>query len=139
MLTLIDFLTCNISYGQFLLTLNLKLPSVVIVFSVARVGYANQAASCNAPVRVSFVAGGAGEEGSPGERIAFNYGRELFVYPYRGVRKAADLTKPIDKRFVVISCPVLWCSVYGAGCTRELVPHATTSDPRAVCAARNQR
>merc|ERR1711971_1502291 len=61
-----------------------------------RVGYANQAASCNAPVKVSFVNGGTGENG--GEKIAFNYGRELFVYPYRGVRKAADLTKPIDKR-----------------------------------------
>ena len=32
------------------------------------------------------------------ERITFNFGREIFVYPYRGVRKAADLTKPIDKR-----------------------------------------
>ena len=32
------------------------------------------------------------------DRITFNYGREIFVYPYRGVRKAADLTKPIDKR-----------------------------------------
>ena len=40
------------------------------------------------------------------DRITFNYGREIFVYPYRGVRKAADLTKPIDKRIYkgMVSC-----------------------------------
>ena len=32
-------------------------------------------------LQVSFVNGGTGENG--GEKIAFNYGRELFVYPYR--------------------------------------------------------
>lgn len=32
------------------------------------------------------------------ERICFNVGRELYVYQYRGVRNAADLSKPIDKR-----------------------------------------
>ena len=32
-------------------------------------------------MQVSFVNGGTGENG--GEKIAFNYGRELFVYPYR--------------------------------------------------------
>ena len=31
--------------------------------------------------QVSFVSSGGGENG--GEKIAFNYGRELFVYPYR--------------------------------------------------------
>ncbi|ROT76072.1 putative WD-repeat protein [Penaeus vannamei] len=31
-------------------------------------------------------------------KICFNYGRELFVYTYRGIKKAVDLTKPIDKR-----------------------------------------
>ena len=42
--------------------------------------------------------GGGGSEVWSGEKIAFNYGREIFVYPYKGVKKAADLTKPIDKR-----------------------------------------
>ena len=41
---------------------------------------------------------GGGSEVWSGEKIAFNYGREIFVYPYKGVKKAADLTKPIDKR-----------------------------------------
>ena len=31
-------------------------------------------------------------------RIVFNSGKELYVYPYRGVRKAVDLNKPLDKR-----------------------------------------
>ena len=34
-------------------------------------------------MQVSFVNGGTGENG--GEKIAFNYGRELFVYPYRWI------------------------------------------------------
>lgn len=43
------------------------------------------------------------EEQDPGlagcpDRICFNVGRELYVYHYRGVRNAADLSKPIDKR-----------------------------------------
>lgn len=86
-----------------------------------RVGYANTAqggtvAGCpGGPVKVSFVSlpkpvqqqqqqANSQEEDSVTslstslERITFNYGREIFVYPYRGVRKAADLTKPIDKR-----------------------------------------
>ena len=58
-----------------------------------RVGYANNAGA-GAPVRVSFVNVPNDED----ERIAFNFGREIFVYPYKGLRKAADLTKPIDKR-----------------------------------------
>ncbi|XP_054153503.1 WD repeat-containing protein 20-like [Oppia nitens] len=32
------------------------------------------------------------------DRICFNVGRELYVYSYKGVKKAADLTKPVDKR-----------------------------------------
>uniref|UniRef100_A0A914WJG6 WD repeat-containing protein 20 n=1 Tax=Plectus sambesii TaxID=2011161 RepID=A0A914WJG6_9BILA len=32
------------------------------------------------------------------DRICFNVGRELYVYVYRGVRSASDLSKPIDKR-----------------------------------------
>ena len=53
-----------------------------------RVGYANQAANTSAPVKVSFVAGSASSSSDhgpeTGEKIAFNYGRELFVYPYKG-------------------------------------------------------
>ena len=53
-----------------------------------RVGYANQAANTSAPVKVSFVPGAASSSAEPGaeagEKIAFNYGRELFVYPYKG-------------------------------------------------------
>ena len=86
-----------------------------------RIGYANAAQGGTAtgctggPVKVSFVSvprpfqpgqqptdPNAGDSfcNSQGalERITFNFGREIFVYPYRGVRKAADLTKPIDKR-----------------------------------------
>ncbi|CAG2102690.1 unnamed protein product [Medioppia subpectinata] len=32
------------------------------------------------------------------DRICFNVGRELYVYTYKGVKKAADLSKPVDKR-----------------------------------------
>jgi len=81
-----------------------------------RVGYANQAANCNAPVKVSFVNSETGE--NSGEKIAFNYGRELFVYPYKGVRKAADLTKPIDKRVYKGTCPT--CHDFGPpGCLKN--------------------
>jgi hypothetical protein len=47
-----------------------------------------------------------------GEKITFNYGREIFVYPYKGVRKAADLTKPIDKRIYKGTSPT--CHDFGA-------------------------
>ena len=53
-----------------------------------RVGYANAAANTSAPVKVSFFSNGASSPGGSGpeggEKIAFNYGRELFVYPYKG-------------------------------------------------------
>ncbi|KXJ17504.1 WD repeat-containing protein 20 isoform X2 [Exaiptasia diaphana] len=48
------------------------------------------------PVRVSFVT--VKEPGGCNDRIAFNVGRDLYFYIYKGVRKAADLTKPLDKR-----------------------------------------
>ncbi|MFH4977367.1 hypothetical protein AB6A40_004076 [Gnathostoma spinigerum] len=32
------------------------------------------------------------------DRMCFNAGRELYVFVYRGIRHAADLSKPIDKR-----------------------------------------
>lgn len=58
-----------------------------------RAAYNGQA---NAPVKVSFI-NVNDASGSP-DRICFNVGRELYFYVYKGVRKAADLTKPIDKR-----------------------------------------
>ena len=104
-----------------------------------RVGYANAAANTSAPVKVSFFPSGASSSGAPGpeggEKIAFNYGRELFVYPYKGnnsegyakldfltyflgVRKAADLTKPIDKRVYKGTCPT--CHDFGPpGCLKN--------------------
>lgn len=59
-----------------------------------RVGYSSS--QSNSPVKVSFVslADAAGTE----DRICFNVGRELYVYMYRGIKKAADLSKPVDKR-----------------------------------------
>ncbi|CAG5132921.1 unnamed protein product [Candidula unifasciata] len=59
----------------------------------SRVAFNGQA---NTPVKVSFVDVCDGST-SP-DRICFNVGRELYVYVYKGLRKAADLTKPIDKR-----------------------------------------
>ncbi|XP_020381694.2 WD repeat-containing protein 20-like isoform X1 [Rhincodon typus] len=48
------------------------------------------------PVRVSMV--NVRDQSGSGDRICFNVGRELYLYLYRGPRKAADLSKPIDKR-----------------------------------------
>ncbi|XP_045776839.1 WD repeat-containing protein 20 [Maniola jurtina] len=69
-----------------------------------RVGYSSGSGSTH--VRVSLVslppgpAGGApGSDGQGSDdRICFNHGKELYVYVYRGVKKAADLTKPVDKK-----------------------------------------
>ncbi|XP_055381079.1 WD repeat-containing protein 20 [Condylostylus longicornis] len=39
--------------------------------------------------------------GSPfygGDRICFNFGKELYVYAFRGVKKGTELSKPIDKK-----------------------------------------
>jgi hypothetical protein len=82
-----------------------------------RVGYANGQgnAGVSVPVKVSFASLPTSSQNAPAqesdvsgaklERIAFNFGREIFVYPYRGVRKAADLNKPIDKRVYKGTCP----------------------------------
>ncbi|XP_077476939.1 WD repeat-containing protein 20 [Stigmatopora argus] len=48
------------------------------------------------PVKVSFV--NVNDQSGNGDRICFNVGRELYFYIYKGVRKAADLSKPIEKR-----------------------------------------
>ncbi|XP_030628321.1 WD repeat-containing protein 20 isoform X4 [Chanos chanos] len=48
------------------------------------------------PVKVCFV--NVNDQSGNGDRICFNVGRELYFYIYKGVKKAADLSKPIDKR-----------------------------------------
>ncbi|MGH0187158.1 UNVERIFIED_CONTAM: hypothetical protein FKN15_034042 [Acipenser sinensis] len=48
------------------------------------------------PVKVSFV--NVNDQSGNGDRVCFNVGRELYFYIYKGVRKAVDLSKPIDKR-----------------------------------------
>ncbi|RZF33111.1 hypothetical protein LSTR_LSTR016094, partial [Laodelphax striatellus] len=47
-------------------------------------------------VRLSFVT--VPDPGGNGDRICFNVGRELYVFIYKGVKKAADLPKPIEKK-----------------------------------------
>ncbi|XP_037963407.2 WD repeat-containing protein 20 [Plutella xylostella] len=68
-----------------------------------RVGYPSGSGASH--VRVSLVslpppAAEGAAEGPPGsdDRICFNHGKELYVYVYRGVKKAVDLTKPVDKK-----------------------------------------
>lgn len=57
-----------------------------------RVGYQPQGQT-PPQVRVSLVS-----LPEQGERICFNHGRELYVYVYKGIKKAADLSKPLDKK-----------------------------------------
>lgn len=57
-----------------------------------RVGYPPQGQS-PPQVRVSLV-----NLPEQGDRICFNYGRELYVYVYKGIKKAADLSKPLKKK-----------------------------------------
>ncbi|XP_043499471.1 WD repeat-containing protein 20 isoform X1 [Polistes fuscatus] len=66
-----------------------------------RVGYTNSQGS--ASVRVSFVTlpdssnpSGATQEHD--DRMCFNFGKELYVYVYRGVKKAVDLNNPVEKK-----------------------------------------
>nr|CAH0103017.1 unnamed protein product [Daphnia galeata] len=51
----------------------------------------------NPPVRVTFVSLPSDPSGFC-DRICFNYGRELYFYTYKGIKKPADLSKPVDKR-----------------------------------------
>eukprot|EP00094_Tigriopus_californicus_P007460 TCALIF_07182-PA protein Name:"Similar to WDR20 WD repeat-containing protein 20 (Homo sapiens)" AED:0.04 eAED:0.04 QI:348/0.66/0.5/1/1/1/4/0/733 len=46
-----------------------------------------------------------------GEKITFNFGKEIFVYPYKGLKRAGDLNKPIDKRTYKGTCPT--CHDFG--------------------------
>ncbi|CAH1164439.1 unnamed protein product [Phaedon cochleariae] len=57
-----------------------------------RVGYQPQGQT-PPQVRVSLVT-----LTDQGERICFNHGRELYVYVYKGIKKAADLSKPLEKK-----------------------------------------
>ncbi|KAJ8984303.1 hypothetical protein NQ317_012273 [Molorchus minor] len=57
-----------------------------------RVGYQPQGQT-PPQVRVSLVT-----LSDQGERICFNHGRELYVYVYKGIKKAADLSKPLEKK-----------------------------------------
>ncbi|XP_023036597.1 WD repeat-containing protein 20 [Drosophila willistoni] len=34
-----------------------------------------------------------------GDRICFNFGRDLYVYAFRGAKKGTEMSKPIDKKF----------------------------------------
>ncbi|XP_042602219.1 WD repeat-containing protein 20-like [Cyprinus carpio] len=56
------------------------------------------------PVKVSFV--NVNDQSGTGERICFNVGRELYFYIYKGVRKATDLSKPVDKRIYKGTLPM---------------------------------
>uniref|UniRef100_A0A8C2X1A8 DM1 locus, WD repeat containing n=1 Tax=Cyclopterus lumpus TaxID=8103 RepID=A0A8C2X1A8_CYCLU len=42
--------------------------------------------------------GAAASSSSNSERVCFNIGRELYFYTYTNIKKAIDLSKPIDKR-----------------------------------------
>uniref|UniRef100_A0A182IUE8 Uncharacterized protein n=1 Tax=Anopheles atroparvus TaxID=41427 RepID=A0A182IUE8_ANOAO len=56
-----------------------------------------------------------------GDRICFNYGKELYVYSYRGAKKATDLNKPIDKKLYKGTSPS--CHDFnGAAATCEGAP-----------------
>ncbi|CAL9684911.1 unnamed protein product [Knipowitschia caucasica] len=50
------------------------------------------------PVRVSMVKLQPEDPGEESERVCFNIGRELYFYTYTSIKKAVDLSKPIDKR-----------------------------------------
>ena len=65
------------------------------LFRQSRVGYVSQGPE-SIPVKVSF-SGQTTATSNENEKIAFNYGRELFVCPYRGVKRTQD-SKFTDKR-----------------------------------------
>ncbi|XP_062408978.1 WD repeat-containing protein 20 [Sardina pilchardus] len=50
------------------------------------------------PVRVSMVKLQPEDPSEDSERVCFNIGRELYFYTYTNIKKAVDLSKPIDKR-----------------------------------------
>uniref|UniRef100_A0A2S2PK39 WD repeat-containing protein 20 n=1 Tax=Schizaphis graminum TaxID=13262 RepID=A0A2S2PK39_SCHGA len=60
-----------------------------------RIGYNVQT---NTSVHVSFVGYSSSDTNGNNDRMCFNIGRELYVFYYKGTKKGADLTKPIDKK-----------------------------------------
>lgn len=52
----------------------------------------------NNPVKVSFIRLIDPKDSTADDKICFNLAKELYVYQYRGVKKALDLSKPLDKR-----------------------------------------
>ncbi|KAG7483990.1 hypothetical protein MATL_G00044170 [Megalops atlanticus] len=50
------------------------------------------------PVRISMVKLKPEDPSEESERVCFNIGRELYFYTYTNIKKALDLSKPIDKR-----------------------------------------
>ncbi|XP_067943656.1 WD repeat-containing protein 20-like [Watersipora subatra] len=69
----------------------------------------------NSSVAVSFTPLDEGLE-TP-TRICFNIGKELYVYPFKGLKKAADLTQPTDKRIYKGTFPT--CHSFSQVSTRE--------------------
>ncbi|XP_065661867.1 dystrophia myotonica WD repeat-containing protein [Hydra vulgaris] len=55
-------------------------------------------ASNNIPVKLSFVTLKGVPEGDCEDKIAFNVGRDMYFYNFRGTKKAPDLNEPIDRR-----------------------------------------
>lgn len=52
----------------------------------------------NTAVKVSFITLPDPDPSGYPERLCFNTGKELYVFVYKGVKKAADLTKYVDKK-----------------------------------------
>ena len=68
-----------------------------------RVSYNGQG---NTPVKVSFIHLGDSQDKNPigGDRICFNIGRELYFYPYKGVRKASITFRPTYFELIHRNC-----------------------------------
>lgn len=54
----------------------------------SRGGYPNNQGSSGAQVRVSFVT--MPDPSGNGDKICFNYGKELYVYVYKGIKKVSS-------------------------------------------------
>lgn len=66
--------------------------------SSSNAGASSSPAGFLPPVRVSMVKLQPEDPGEESERVCFNIGRELYFYTYTNIKKAVDLSKPIDKR-----------------------------------------
>ncbi len=90
-------------------------PPVRVSFSIGVTGGGSSLSSASTSTSLSDSNGETPSSpcssGPAMDKIAFNYGREIFVYPYRGLKKAADLTKPLDKRVYKGTCPT--CHDFG--------------------------